>query len=174
MFHFSPHTGLLRVIPHIPRWSCMITGSRESMQTKVLHRMCVLGVPIAEAAMMHELSVAESILNIAVTEAQKHDAPAIERIKLRLGEFTGVVRDALEFAFEVDRQGTLAEFAVLEIEIVPLRTKCPNCGCLDRPAGDFCLLCERCGQPVEILTGREMEVEYVDLAEALELTKRST
>jgi hydrogenase nickel incorporation protein HypA/HybF len=123
---------------------------------------------------MHELSVAESILNIAVTQAQNHDAPAIERIKLRLGEFTGVVREALEFAFEVARQGTPAELAVLEIEIIPLRTKCPNCGCTDKPAGDFCLLCERCGQPVEILSGREMEVEFVDLAEALELTKRST
>jgi hydrogenase nickel incorporation protein HypA/HybF len=152
----------------------MIRGSRDSMQTKALHRARILGVPIAEAAMMHELSVAESILNIAVTEAQKHDAPAIECIKLRLGAFTGVVRDALEFAFEVARHGTLAESAVLEIEIVPLRTKCLNCGCTDTPAGDFCFLCERCGQPVEILTGREMEVEFVDLAEALELTKRST
>jgi hydrogenase nickel incorporation protein HypA/HybF len=174
LFHFSLHTGLLRVIPHIPRWSCTIKGSHESLQTKALHRVWVLGVPIAEAAMMHELSVAESILNIAVTEAQKHDAPAIERIKLRLGEFTGVVRDALEFAFEIARHGTLAESAVLEIEIVPLRTKCPNCGCLDRPEGDFCLLCDRCGQPVDILTGREMEVEFVDLAEAPGLTKRST
>lgn len=114
---------------------------------------------------MHELSIAESILDIVTAEAVKHRAPAVTAIKLRLGEFTGVVREALEFAFEIARQGTVAERAALEIEWVPLETRCPGCGLTGRPGEDFCLVCERCGKPVEILSGREMQVEYVDLGE---------
>jgi hydrogenase nickel incorporation protein HypA/HybF len=114
---------------------------------------------------LHELSVAESILDIVTAEAVKRRASAVTTVKLRLGEFSGVVREALEFAFEIARQGTVAERAVLEIEKVPLETRCPGCGLTARPGEDFCLVCERCGKQVEILSGREMEVEYMDLAE---------
>jgi hydrogenase nickel incorporation protein HypA/HybF len=115
---------------------------------------------------MHELSLAQSIIEIAAAAAKQHNAAAIRTVKLRLGEFTGVVRDALEFGFEIARRGTTAETAVLEIEGVPLKTLCPQCGTIGRPNGDFCLICEECASPLEIVSGREMEVEYVDLVEA--------
>ena len=117
---------------------------------------------------MHELSIAESIIDIAVAEAKKRNAPAIETIKLRLGEFTGVVREALEFGFDIARRGTLAETAVLEIEVVSLKTQCPQCGLTGRPVDDFCCVCATCGSPVDIISGREMQVEYLELAEAQE------
>jgi hydrogenase nickel incorporation protein HypA/HybF len=118
---------------------------------------------------MHELAIAESIIEMAAAEAKNRNSPAIETIKVRLGEFTGVVREALEFGFEIARQGTLAEKAVLDIEIVPLKTRCPHCGLTGRPVDDFCFLCAGCGGPVEIASGREMEVEYLELTEAEEL-----
>jgi len=117
---------------------------------------------------MHELSIAESIIDLAVEEAKKRNSPAVVTIKLRLGEFTGVVREALEFGFEIARRGTLAERAVLEIEVVPLKTRCPQCGLASRPIDDFCLLCAACGSAAEIVSGREMQVEYLELAEAEE------
>ena len=118
---------------------------------------------------MHELSLAQAVIEIAVAEAKKHNAPAVKTVRLRLGEFTGVVREALEFGFEIARRGTAAEKAVLEIETVPLKTKCPQCGTGGRPIEDFCFVCANCGSPVDILAGREMLVEYVDLAEASDL-----
>ncbi len=114
---------------------------------------------------MHELALAQSVLEIGETEARKHRAKCILKIKLRLGEFTGVVREALEFSFQAAKVGTLAESADLEIESVPLASRCPNCGRTARPEGDLCLLCPACGAPVEILSGREMLVEYIDLDE---------
>jgi hydrogenase nickel incorporation protein HypA/HybF len=117
---------------------------------------------------MHELSIAESIIDLAVQEAKKRNSPAIATIKLRLGEFTGVVREALEFGFEAARRGTLAEAAALEIELVPLKTRCSQCGLVGRPVDDFCFLCAVCGRPVEIISGREMQVEYLELEEAKE------
>ena len=114
---------------------------------------------------MHELVIAESIIEMAVAEAKKRNSPSIETIKLRLGEFTGVVREALEFGFEIARQGTLAKTAVLDIEIVPLKTRCPQCGLTGQPVDDFCFLCAGCRSPVEIISGREMQVEYLELTE---------
>lgn len=117
---------------------------------------------------MHELSIAESILDIAATEAATHRAAAVTAIKIRLGDFTGVVREALEFAFEIARQGTIAASATLEIERVPLRTRCPAC---EMPgASGYCFICERCGTPLEILSGREMQLESIEMAEEEEVT----
>lgn len=113
---------------------------------------------------MHELSLAENIVNIGVAEARKHQSAGVQTVKVNLGEFAGVVREALEFGFEIARQGTLAEGAVLVIETVPIETRCPHCRLRGRPrVGDICLICPECGVAVELISGREIEVEYVEL-----------
>jgi Zn finger protein HypA/HybF involved in hydrogenase expression len=61
---------------------------------------------------MHELSIIESILEVAEEKAHEAHSPAIRVIKLRLGEFTAISREAIEFAFQVARLGTLASSAV--------------------------------------------------------------
>jgi len=113
---------------------------------------------------VHELSLAQDILALSETEARKHGARRIIRVKLLLGEFAGVVRDALEFSFEVARAGTLAASAELQIEEVPLETRCPRCGEAARQAvNDFVMLCASCAAPLEILSGRELQVEYIEI-----------
>jgi len=64
---------------------------------------------------MHEISIAESIVEIAEARARGQRAVSIEIIKIRLGKFTNIVREALEFAFEIARQGTMAEHAQLDV-----------------------------------------------------------
>ncbi|HWQ36220.1 MAG TPA: hydrogenase maturation nickel metallochaperone HypA [Blastocatellia bacterium] len=112
---------------------------------------------------MHELAIIEGILEIVEGAAQKHGAASASRIKLRLGAFTGVVREALEFSFEAVRAGTVAEHAKLEIEIIPLRKYCRNCARVFESDGELSLLCPVCRLPVEIIAGREMQIEYIDL-----------
>jgi hydrogenase nickel incorporation protein HypA/HybF len=113
---------------------------------------------------VHELSLAQDILEIAEAEARRHHASSVTLIKLLLGDFAGVVRDALEFSFEVARAGTMAESASLEIERVPIETRCPGCAWVARPpVNDLSLRCPRCGLPLEIVSGRELRVEYVEI-----------
>lgn len=112
---------------------------------------------------MHEMAIVQSVLDIAFSEAEKHSARKINKIKLRIGELSGVVRDSIEFAFEVLRQGTPAEEALLEIEPVPLKVVCRECGPAETKAGDLTLICGTCGNGLEIVSGREMKVEYIDL-----------
>lgn len=112
---------------------------------------------------MHEMSIMESVLELAENEARKNGSTRINRIKLNLGEFRGVVKEALEFAFEALKTGTLADNAELEVETIRLRVVCAACGEMGLSPQDYNFFCPRCGQMLKIIAGREMRIEYIDL-----------
>jgi hydrogenase nickel incorporation protein HypA/HybF len=112
---------------------------------------------------MHELSIAQSIIEIVDEEARKHGATQVKKIKLKIGEFSGVVREALEFSFDVVKSGTVAEKAELEIEIVKFKALCNGCGFILEDMNDFNLFCRVCGEPMKIVSGREMNIEYIEI-----------
>jgi Zn finger protein HypA/HybF involved in hydrogenase expression len=78
-----------------------------------------------------------------------------------------VVQEALEFAFEALQPGVL-----LEIERIPLIGACPVCKWTGPPEEDYCLICPRCNSPVNIVSGREMQVEWIELEDHLNGTSR--
>jgi hydrogenase nickel incorporation protein HypA/HybF len=112
---------------------------------------------------MHEAAIAASILEIAGRHT--NGDRQIRRVKIRLGEFTGAVRESVEFAFDVIKKGTPAENAALEIEISPLVACCFDCDWSGTPVEEFSFACPHCGMPVQVLSGQEMDVEYVDVFE---------
>jgi hydrogenase nickel incorporation protein HypA/HybF len=112
---------------------------------------------------MHEISIAECIIQIAVVKAREQNARSIQVIKLRLGTFTTIVSDALQFAFEICRQGTLAHDARLDIEIVPMVARCAVCETTVQPVRGICLICQQCGFPLEIVSGEELQIEYIEV-----------
>lgn len=112
---------------------------------------------------MHEISIAMSIIEIAESNARKQGASSIQLVKLRLGEFTTIVPEALEFAFEIARQHTMAAHATLAIEIVPMMVQCLSCGIVPNPVRDIILSCPKCGLPLEIIDGEEMQLEYIEV-----------
>lgn len=112
---------------------------------------------------MHEAAIVQGVLDLAVRTALQNGGGRINRIKLRLGEFRGVVREALEFSFEVMKRGTLAEQAELEVETIKLRVACSECGECECSPRDYNFLCPACGDPLQIISGREMQLEYVDM-----------
>ncbi|SNS71120.1 hydrogenase nickel incorporation protein HypA/HybF [Granulicella rosea] len=112
---------------------------------------------------MHEISIAESIVQIAEAKAREQYARSIQVIGLRLGTFTTIVPDALQFAFEIARQGTLARDARLDIEIVPMVVRCVVCEASTQPVRGVCLICEHCGFPLEIVSGEELQIDYIEV-----------
>jgi hydrogenase nickel incorporation protein HypA/HybF len=112
---------------------------------------------------MHEISIAISIVEIAEANARKQGARSIQLVKLRLGEFTTIVKEALEFAFEIARQDTMASRATLDIEIVPMMVRCSLCGVIPNPVRDIILSCSQCGLPLEIIAGEEIQLEYIEV-----------
>jgi len=112
---------------------------------------------------MHEISVAEGIVELVEEKARAQRACSITLIKLLLGEFTTIVREALEFAFEIVCKGTLAEHAQLEIEFVPMIVRCVVCDANTKPIGGLCLICATCGFPMEIVSGEDLRIEYIEI-----------
>jgi hydrogenase nickel incorporation protein HypA/HybF len=76
---------------------------------------------------MHEVSLMQNAVDLAVDYALAHDAKRIERLTLRVGELSGVVIEALEFAFDAVTQGTIAESVELCIEKIPAICYCADC-----------------------------------------------
>ena len=111
---------------------------------------------------MHEMAIAEGILDIALDHARQNDAHRIDRIHLLLGDLAGVETEALTLAFSALVRGTPAETARLTWERVPLTARCHDCGREQhvRPQ-DF--LCPVCGGGMTFLRGREMRVDFIEM-----------
>jgi hydrogenase nickel incorporation protein HypA/HybF len=112
---------------------------------------------------VHELSLVASVFEVLEDEARKHDARRVTRVTLRVGAMAGIVPELLESAFETYQKGTIAETARLEIVVVPVRLRCPDCGG-EAVREDTDFSCAGCGsRRVEIIEGRDLVVERVEL-----------
>ncbi|HEX6124840.1 MAG TPA: hydrogenase maturation nickel metallochaperone HypA [Pyrinomonadaceae bacterium] len=112
---------------------------------------------------MHEMAIAQSVLDIAFGEMEKRAMTRVQGIKISIGEFSGVVKEALEFAFDVLKPDTPANEAEIEIEVMPLTAECVTCGPTVCRLNDLNLTCPSCGETIRLTGGREMRVEYLDL-----------
>ncbi len=112
---------------------------------------------------MHELSIMQSALTMALEQAQRAGARRVLVLRLRIGVLSGVVPEALEFAFEALAPGTLAEGGKLAVEPVPARFWCAACS-QEFVSEDFFTDCPKCHQPSgELRGGREMEVASMEI-----------
>jgi hydrogenase nickel incorporation protein HypA/HybF len=112
---------------------------------------------------MHELSLMESVRDLALEQARVYGATRIAAITLRIGSLAGVEPEALRFAHAVVMAGTAAAGARLLIEEVPARFVCEPCQrSFEAPQGDC--LCPRCGAfSRQLLQGRELELASLQL-----------
>lgn len=116
---------------------------------------------------MHELSIAVSLVEVASKKASAAGAERISKVFLKLGPLSGVVRDALEFSFDVATSDTMLDGADLVIEEVPVVVYCPQCAeekALLDEMRSFHACCPSCGIPTpDVRSGREMEVTALEL-----------
>jgi Zn finger protein HypA/HybF involved in hydrogenase expression len=78
----------------------------------------------------------------------------------------------MQFYFESARKGTLAEKAKLDIELVPMKLVCPKCRAEVKDINPAC----RCQAGVEVTSGQELAIEYIDIetgSEKKDLTQRN-
>lgn len=114
---------------------------------------------------MHEMSIAESVLDAVRAEAQRRPNGRVVKVGLKLGELAGVDRDALSFCFEAMVAGTDLEPLALEIESCPRRNRCPACGSVFA-VSDYDTACPNCGAaPTEPNGGDELELAWLELEE---------
>jgi hydrogenase nickel incorporation protein HypA/HybF len=110
---------------------------------------------------MHELSIAEHLIEAAESAARRAGACTVRRVCLRLGELSGVDESALRFAFAVVVQGTLLDGAALDVAAVAPAMRCAACG------GETDSLRETCGicgsSRVIVVRGRELELASMEI-----------
>ena len=112
---------------------------------------------------MHEMSIAEGILEIALDYAERNQARRVQEIGLLLGEMSGVEMESLEISFRMISAGTIAEGAGLSVRKVPLMGKCSKCG-KEFHVEHYNFWCPECSEGVLVVqSGREMQVEYLEV-----------
>lgn len=114
---------------------------------------------------MHELGIANSVLEAARAEMQRRPGARLVKIGLRVGELAGVDPEALRFGFDALASGTDLETASLEIEFCPRRQRCPACG-REFTVVDFEVACPGCGESrTECIGGDELSLAYLEVEE---------
>ena len=112
---------------------------------------------------MHELSIMQDALDLALERAREAQATRVHQLRLRVGALSGVVPEALQFAFEALRRDTLADNAELQIDSVPATFWCATCR-LDFRADDLLSECPTCHNPsAELRSGRELELASMEI-----------
>lgn len=113
---------------------------------------------------MHELGIAQSVLDAAQAEASKRDSKPV-KVGLRIGELSAIDPDALRFSFEALTAETDLHGLELDIEFCPRRHRCLDCG-TEFEVKNFIFDCPQCGTSHnECIGGEELQLAYVELEE---------
>jgi len=112
---------------------------------------------------MHEVAIMTEAVRMAVESAQSAGAKRVAVLKLRIGTLSGVVSEALQFAWDVVRRDTLLADARLDIESVPAVCWCATCQA-EFDCKEFLSECPRCHDlSGDLRRGRELEIAAVEL-----------
>ncbi len=112
---------------------------------------------------MHELSITQSILSIALEKAEAVQAKKLTKINLTIGELSGIVDECVEFYFELLSKDTIAAGASLCFDRPPIKLRCRNCDTVFSP-DKLNWACPNCQeQNIEIISGRECYVSSIEV-----------
>lgn len=118
---------------------------------------------------MHELSIASSVVDRALTAASEHGADEIEELTVDVGKATHVNPDQLAFCLEAAIEPTIAADAEVTIETVTPLARC-DCGWSGEPdsldvavsyAPD--VTCPSCEARLELEQGRECRLASIEI-----------
>jgi hydrogenase nickel incorporation protein HypA/HybF len=113
---------------------------------------------------MHEMSLAEGVLGVVQDAARVHQPCTVRTVRLEIGALAAVECEALRFAFEVVKRGSVADGARLDIVQVPGSAWCMQCS-RTVAIGSRGEPCPECGGwQLQVTAGGEMRVMELELA----------
>jgi hydrogenase nickel incorporation protein HypA/HybF len=108
---------------------------------------------------MHELSIAMSIVDIAEEEAKKANIKKFAAIELEIGTLSGIVTEALDFAWQEAVKGSVLQDAELKVTPVKAVARCNDCG-QNFEAQTLYDACPGCGSYfTRLIKGKEMKIK---------------
>lgn len=114
---------------------------------------------------MHEVGIAQSILDAGRTEARRLAGSRLKRIGVRVGVLSGVDLQALEFALMALRAGTDLEELEIDLQSCPRRNRCAQCG-FEFETEMYSRPCPDCtSEQIQLIGGEELELAFVEVDE---------
>lgn len=113
---------------------------------------------------MHELSIAQSILETVRTDLKDKKTVMVKKIHISLGVLSGVEKESLQFNFDLIPKDKLFKNVKLLIKENVLEVYCPKCKQKTKIKSSFVLKCAHCGNLTsDIVKGRELTVDKVEI-----------
>jgi hydrogenase nickel incorporation protein HypA/HybF len=112
---------------------------------------------------VHELSFAESIVDIIHQSVPDEELKDVRVVRLKIGALSGVVADSLDFCFTAISAETSLAQARLEIEQIPFSVLCKSCR--KTFVNDIgYVVCPECGGvETTVLSGRELQLTEIEI-----------
>jgi len=112
---------------------------------------------------MHEMSIAQSLIDVIKEEMLKHDVRTLRSVRLNIGQMSAIVPDSLSFCFEVITTGTELEGTRLIMDIIPLRGYCPNCND-EFEIKEYAFICPSCNsKEIETIAGQDLSIVEMEV-----------
>jgi hydrogenase nickel incorporation protein HypA/HybF len=112
---------------------------------------------------MHELGIAESILDRVKQESELRGGARPMKVGVRIGELSSVDPDALSFGFEALIRGTPLKDLVLEIDYRKRTQRCAACS-HEFETNLLFSSCPDCGSvDTTCIAGDELDIAFIEL-----------
>lgn len=110
---------------------------------------------------MHELSIAQSIVEIVEEEAKKQNTNSVSELTLEIGTMSGIVIEAIEFAMTEAVRNTVLQNATLKIEEISAIAQCDKCK-HEFEIFDLYSPCPKCNHLYsDIIKGKELKIKSI-------------
>ena len=107
---------------------------------------------------MHELSIAQNIIDIIKEKAKDLNFSKVLEIRLKIGTLRAVDPEALDFCFSIAARDTIVHGAKLLIQRAPVLGSCQDCK-KDFEVDNFYFVCPECkGTRVKTIQGNELQI----------------
>jgi hydrogenase nickel incorporation protein HypA/HybF len=114
---------------------------------------------------VHEMGIANSILEAVRKEARKCPGARATKVGVRIGELAAIDSEALKFCIEALGRDTELDGLQLEIELCPRRHRCAQCEQVFI-VRDYDCRCPSCQNiAAECISGDELELAFVEVEE---------
>jgi hydrogenase nickel incorporation protein HypA/HybF len=112
---------------------------------------------------MHEMSIAQSLVDILEEEMTRHDANTLKSVRLHVGQLSAIVPHSLTFCFQVITKGTPMEDAKLIIDVISLRGACAKCQ-KTFEIRDYHFVCPQCGSSdIKTIAGQDLSIVEMEV-----------
>jgi len=112
---------------------------------------------------MHEMSIAQSILEIVDETLAKQNNGKLQEVVVQIGELVAVVPDSLEFCYEALVKDTKYESSKIIINVLPIKANCKKCD--NRfEIKNMLFICPQCESTnIQVTQGQELKISHLEV-----------